>query len=72
MLNGVGQLRGQMVYGIFAAVANVWLSIRWARMHGPAGVIAGTVVSYLVCAAVPATIEAVVTLRRLRPGRVCS
>lgn len=66
MLNGVGQLRGQLAYGIVSAAVNVWLSIWWARLYGSSGVIAGTVVSYLVCAAAPATAEALWTLRRLR------
>lgn len=65
MLNGVGQLRGQLTYGIVAAAVNIWLSIWWARAYGTSGVIAATVVSYLVCAAAPATVEALWTLRRL-------
>lgn len=69
MLSAIGQLRGQIVYGSVAAFANTGLSIFWARAYGPAGVIAGTVVSYTLCAAVPASIEAARILRRLAPTR---
>ncbi|WP_242360156.1 lipopolysaccharide biosynthesis protein [Anaeromyxobacter sp. SG17] len=65
MLNGIGQLTGQIYYGIAAAVANVVLSIVLARHFGIAGVIAATVVSYLTCAAVPAALEAARALRRI-------
>lgn len=70
MLNGVGQLSGQLAYGAVAAAVNVCLSIWWARVYGTSGVIAATVVSYLVCAATPATLEALWTLRRLRREEV--
>jgi hypothetical protein len=39
----------------------VWL----ARIHGPAGVIAATVVSYLAFAAIPTSIAAIRTARGL-------
>lgn len=66
MLNGVGQLTGQMVYGALAAAANVFLSIVFASRYGIVGVTAATVMAYGALALVPTAFEAAVTLRRLR------
>lgn len=64
-LNAAGKVGVQAWAGIVAAIANVALSAWLARSHGPAGVIAATVVSYLVFAAIPTSIAAIRTARSL-------
>ncbi len=66
MLNGLGRLRVQMVSGAAAAALNVALSIGLARTHGVSGVMAATVVSYVACIAVPASLDAVRGLKAIR------
>jgi O-antigen/teichoic acid export membrane protein len=65
MLNGLGRLRIQMVFGAVAAVVNVALSIALARSHGVTGVMAATVISYLACIAVPVSLDAARGLRAI-------
>jgi O-antigen/teichoic acid export membrane protein len=57
MLNGVGRVKVQMKIGILTAVANIGLSIYFARRFGIEGVILGTLVSYVVFALVPVCME---------------
>lgn len=57
-LNAAGQMRVQVWAGLGSAVANLVLSVAWARTFGPTGVIAATVVSYGVLAAIPTTMAA--------------
>ncbi|ABS26017.1 lipopolysaccharide biosynthesis protein [Anaeromyxobacter sp. Fw109-5] len=66
LLNGSGHLRGQMVYGVAAAVLNVGLSVWFARSHGITGVIAATVISFLFVNVVPAAAESAWVLRSIR------
>ena len=65
-LNGVGHLRGQMVYGMTTAVANVGLTILVIRAYGLNGAIAGTIVAYLIFAIIPASVETTLVFRRLK------
>jgi O-antigen/teichoic acid export membrane protein len=66
MLNAAGRLRGQVIFGSLTAAANVALSIVLARSHGITGVIAATVISYLIFAFVPlGVVEARLTLARV-------
>ncbi len=67
MLNASGRVRGQVVFGTATAVANVALSIHLARLHGITGVIAATVIAYLLFALVPlGIIETRLALARLQ------
>jgi O-antigen/teichoic acid export membrane protein len=65
MLNATGKIRWQVYVGAATALANVAVSIWWARVFGISGVIAATVVTYLLCAVGPATVVARRTLRKL-------
>jgi len=65
-LNANGRFRGQTLYGTATALLNIALSVWWAGKFGLSGVIAATVVSYLSVAVVPASLEALSVLRRLR------
>ena len=65
VLNAAGRLKGQAIFASLSAVVNVGLSIRWAHRYGISGVIAATVVSYLVFAALPICLEARRVLARL-------
>jgi hypothetical protein len=47
----------QAVYGPLSAVANLALSIYWVRTLGSAGVVLGTIVSYLVFVVAMQTLE---------------
>lgn len=66
LLNANGRFRGQTLYGSSTAVLNIVLSVWWAREYGLPGVIAGTVVSYLAVAVVPASLESFRVVRDLR------
>lgn len=66
MLDGAGRLRGQMYYGILSAAANIVLSVLLARIYGITGVMAATVVSYMVFAAVPVSLEGLHLVRALQ------
>ncbi len=66
LLNAARQVKGQAVYGLATAAVNVVLSIVWARRFGSAGVIAATVVAYIVCTVIPCSIESARLLALLR------
>jgi O-antigen/teichoic acid export membrane protein len=57
LMSGVGRLKGQMVYGTTTAIVNLILSILLAQRYGITGVIAATVIAYLVCNIIPSIIE---------------
>ena len=65
LLNATGQLRGQTIYGLSTAILNLILSIMWVMPFGLPGVIAATVVAYLIGNVGPAALEARWVLRRL-------
>lgn len=65
LANATGHLRGQMVCGAFAAMVNLALSITLIRSHGLAGVIAATVIAYVVCVIVPIGLETRAILNKL-------
>ncbi|APR85736.1 O-antigen flippase Wzx [Minicystis rosea] len=67
-LNGLGQIRGQMIYGLAAAILNVGLSIVLARVVGIAGVCWATCVAALI-PTVFASLELDRTLRERIAGR---
>lgn len=64
-LNGVGHLQGQTIYGLATAIANIIITILLVKPYGINGVIAGTVLAYLICAVVPALVETKIVLNRL-------
>jgi O-antigen/teichoic acid export membrane protein len=57
-LNATGKVEVQMWAGLSCASVNIMLSVQWGRTHGPAGVIAATVVSYLALVIAPVTVVA--------------
>jgi NAD(P)-dependent dehydrogenase (short-subunit alcohol dehydrogenase family) len=61
ILNGSGHLRGQMICGLTSA------SLTVVPKYGITGVIAATVVAWLVCGALPAALESLWVLCRLAP-----
>jgi O-antigen/teichoic acid export membrane protein len=67
LLNGSGQVRGLTVSASLTAVTNLALSILFARRFGLPGVMAGTVVAYLLFSVVPVSLEARRVVRRLTP-----
>jgi len=66
LLNGASRLKSQAVFATASAVVNIGLSVWWARAFGITGVIAATVVSYLLVGAVPIGLEAWRLLAGLR------
>jgi O-antigen/teichoic acid export membrane protein len=64
-LNGVGRLKGQMVYGLTTAIASVGLAIWLVPIYGAIGVIIGMIVSYLVCAVIPALVETRLAVKKM-------
>jgi O-antigen/teichoic acid export membrane protein len=65
ILNGSGHVQGQMLYGMLTAIVNIILSIMFVLPFGITGVIAATVIAYLVCNVVPATLETLFVLKKL-------
>ena len=65
ILNATKHLRGQMIYSIVAALVNIGLSVWWAGSYGISGVIAATVISFLVFAVVPCSLETLFVFREL-------
>jgi O-antigen/teichoic acid export membrane protein len=65
VLNAAGHLKSQAISASLSTLVNVGLSIVWARQYGIAGVIAATVASYLLIAAVPICVEAARMLSRI-------
>jgi O-antigen/teichoic acid export membrane protein len=64
LLNASEEITAQAICGTLTAACNVALSIVLARYYGITGVIAATVLSYLVFAVVPLSIETGRFLRR--------
>lgn len=65
VLNASGHLQGQMIYGVTTAIVNIVLSILLVRSFGITGVIAATVIAYMVCNVVPAFLETAFVLRKV-------
>jgi O-antigen/teichoic acid export membrane protein len=66
LLNSAGHVKGQAIFASLSTAVNVGLSVYWARRYGISGVIAATVVSYLVVAAIPVCLDAAILLSRIR------
>ena len=65
LLNGRGRIRGQMFYGLATALANVVLSVALVQRFGSPGVIAGTVIAFLVFNVGPCAFEGWSVLKHL-------
>ncbi len=64
--NAAGYVKHQMFYAMATAVVNISLSIYLVGQWGITGVIAATVMSYMLCNNVPSLLDAVHILRSLR------
>jgi O-antigen/teichoic acid export membrane protein len=65
LLNGSGRIRGQMVYGMATAAANIVLSVALVQRFGSPGVIAGTVFAFLAFNVGPCAFEGWTVMRAL-------
>jgi O-antigen/teichoic acid export membrane protein len=65
LLNGSGNTLGQTIYGSLTAIVNVALSIALVQTHGIVGVIAATVIAYLIFDVGPGLVETKLVLKRL-------
>ena len=66
LLNATGHLRGMTIYGTVTAILNLLLSIWFVQIYGVAGVIAGTVIAFLIANYIPTFLEVRSVLNRLR------
>ena len=65
LLNGIGQLKAQVICGITMAVLNLGLSVFFVRRYGILGAVMGTVVAQLAVQVVPLTLVTRSHLKRL-------
>jgi O-antigen/teichoic acid export membrane protein len=65
ILSASGRIRNQMIYALFTAVANIAITLWLIGPFGITGVIAGTVLAYLVFAVVPQFIDTGLLMRKL-------
>lgn len=65
LLSAASRMKAQLAYSALSVTANIPLTIELIRLWGPAGAVAGTVISYLVFICGPALLDAVLLLRRL-------
>ncbi len=66
ILNASGHIKGQMFYGSATAIVNIVLSVILVVPFGIAGVIAATVIAYVLCNVVPASVETTLLLLKVR------
>jgi O-antigen/teichoic acid export membrane protein len=66
LLASASRMKAQLVYSAASSASNIGLSIYLVRHWGISGVIAATVLAYLVFIVVPASIDASLLLRKLR------
>ena len=73
LLAAASHMRAQIAYSALAAAANIVLSVNLVHRWGVSGVIAATVISYLLFICVPIAFDISVLLRKLRrPASVAS
>ena len=65
LLAAANHLKIQIMYSVVSSVLNLVLSIALVRTWGATGVIAGTVVAYLIAVCLPCIIDAELLLKRL-------
>lgn len=69
LLNATGHITGISIYGTVTAILNIVLSIWLVRIYGITGVIAATVMAYLIASYIPTLLETRSVLRKLsRPA----
>lgn len=66
LLAAADHMKAQLVYSAVSAAVNIVLSIVLIRSWGVTGVIAGTVISYIIFICFPIAIDALLLLRKLR------
>jgi hypothetical protein len=66
LLNSAGHVKVQAIFASLSTAVNIGLSVAWARWYGISGVIAASVISYLVVAAIPICLDAAFLLSRIR------
>jgi len=66
LLNATGHLRGMTIYGSVTAILNLLLSIWLVQIYGIAGVIAGTVIAFLIANYIPTFLEVRHVLNRFQ------
>jgi O-antigen/teichoic acid export membrane protein len=66
LLAAADHMKAQLVYSALAAAVGIVLSIVLIQSWGVSGVIAGTVISYIIFVCFPCAIDALLLLRKLR------
>ena len=66
LLAAASHMKAQVIYSAVSAVANIALSVYLIKVMGVTGVIAGTVLAYIACVCIPASIDTSILLRKLR------
>jgi O-antigen/teichoic acid export membrane protein len=66
LLAAADHMKAQLAYSAVSAAVNIVLSIVLIKSWGVTGVIAGTVISYIIFICFPAAIDALLLLRKLR------
>jgi O-antigen/teichoic acid export membrane protein len=66
LFSAANHLKAQVIYSAAGSVANIAITIYLIKSWGITGVVAGTVISYLIFIVVPATIDVSLLLRKLR------
>jgi O-antigen/teichoic acid export membrane protein len=66
LLAAADHMKAQLVYSALSAVVNIVLSIVLIKSWGITGVIAGSVISYIIFVCFPAAIDTLLLLRKLR------
>jgi O-antigen/teichoic acid export membrane protein len=66
LLAAADHMKAQLAYSAISAAVNIVLSIVLIKSWGVTGVIAGTVISYIIFICFPATIDTLLLLRTLR------
>jgi O-antigen/teichoic acid export membrane protein len=66
LLAAADHMKAQLAYSAVSAAANIVLSIVLIKSWGVTGVIAGTVISYIIFICLPAAIDTALLLRNLR------
>ena len=66
LLAAASRLRWQMIYAAMATAVNLAISISLVRSWGASGVIAGTVISYLIFVCIPTSVDVTFLIKGLR------
>ena len=66
LLAAADHMKAQLIYGAVAAAVNIVLSILLIKSWGVTGVIAGSVISYIIFVCFPIAIDTLLLLRKLR------